>query len=156
MVCGNTEVSRDGLVAQPTEQQHPVKPSSGWHQIRDRTMWLKYSGRDPGRVDLYVDNIGGFRTSGTPEEVREQEEKLKYGVNLSSKDGQFSFRHKDPYVEAKPYGVAKPYTHLVGHIEGDDPESAVFVIDKLAHGRGVPGKLPGQGKLRDLGGRARQ
>lgn len=150
-MCGNTSVSRDGLVSPPAEPQHPISAAKGWNQIADRTMWLRYSGSEPGRVDLFVDRTGNLST-----EILAP----KRGVDLQRPSKQGGFLATGGYAALAAAiagkGAAKPYTHSGGHIVGDDPKTAVFVIDRIFRGRGVSGKDAGPEGPRPLGGYRRR
>ena len=150
MVCGNTEVARDGLVSQPTPVTHPQPPEVRWPQFKERTMWLTYSQQDSSRFDLYVDHKGdlhpkpGVKPGVTPFDKLQAE---KHGVDRSSAIGlraQPGFQHGPATLLAEAILGAKAHTHLVGRIVGTDPKTAILVIDRVAHRRLESGRTAGR------------
>jgi hypothetical protein len=125
VACGNPDISRDGLASQPAEPSHPTVPVSepaeeeGW--FRDQTLWSMPRNREPGRVDVYFDPAGGMQR----DEQREGGFRDTGYVGLAAT------------ILGK--GAPTPHAHFGARIEGDDPATAVLVIDTIYHGRLVPG-----------------
>lgn len=137
MVCGNTEVSRDGLVSQPTAEW-PSPSMKGWPQLKSGTMWLTYSNQKANRVDLFVDRRGDLQ----------EDFKGKGTVDRSDlgtlKATQAKFKHSlEANFAAAILAVGKPHTHLVGRIVGSNPRTAILVIDRMAHHRLESGSAAG-------------